>query len=317
METGFMNRIIGLVIALVVGGLLVGGLLIPSIEAMTATEKTFENEGYYHMSAYDNAKSGDYTITWAIEKPTTLVIDDIEYNMTEILTAKNLYFSIFASDGAYMRAAIGNANNMILQCHNSSGNAMMALDSSNTNLVSMSITIDADSIDVTRVTDSTVNVSASYSEWIYVLDPNGHYIMKDKDKSAYVGDEDIIILAGVTNVATTPATPVGVYGHGTIDNLVIESGYPDDDTTYSNIVVNSQAVSSYIGLNSVGNITFDMTRGEVTTAATYSYYLVPAQVTAELTNHMDATQIAMFGVISILGIVALVVVAANGIRNKY
>jgi hypothetical protein len=312
------KNLLTLAITLTVGIILAGSLLMPVISDTTETERTFTNEGYYRMSAYDNAESGDYTITWSNAKPTTLVIEDVEYNMSEILTVKNMYFSIFASDGAYMRVASGNTNSIVVQCHNSSGSPMAAFDSSNTNMTSMSITIDADSIDVTRVTDSTVTATSSYSDWIYVLDPNGNYIMKDKDKSAYVGDEDIIILAGVTNVATSPATPVGVYGHGTIDNLVIESGYPDDDTVYSHIVVNSDVVAGYIGLNTVGDITFDMTRDTTTTAATYSYYLVPVEVTAELTNHLSNDEIALLNALPIIVIIGLVLagVGAIFVRNR-
>lgn len=310
-----MNKIIGLVITALVSVIVLAAVLIPTINDATTTHETFKNEGYYRMSAFEHDGT-DYTITWAIEKPTIFVINDVEYNMAEILTVTNQYFTMFASDGAYMRVSNKGTDAVVVQCHNSTGNPMLAFDSSSTTMQSMSITIDEDSIDVTRVTDSSITTSANYSEWIYVFDPDGNYMMKDKDKAAYVADEDIIILAGVTNVQTSPATPVGVYGHGTIDNLVIESGYPDDDTVYSNIVINSAAVSGYVKLNTVGDITFDMTRDGTTTAATYSYYLVPVEVTAERSQHLSPAEIEILDILPVFIIIAVLIAAVAAVAFR-
>lgn len=295
---GFPALIVGVVVALVLAG-----AVLPVFAETTSATDTFTNDGYYRMSAFD----GDsYTIEWDKTKPTTLTFNGIDYEMRDIITVKDTYFTIFASDGAYMRVAINSANNMIVQSHNYSGNALLALDSSNSTLTTFSVSIDSDSITVSRTADSTITVDTAYSEWIYVFDDEGNYIMKNKDKSAYVMDENIIILAGVTSVQTSPATPVGVYGHGTITDLVIESAYPDDDTVYSNLVVNSSEVSAYEGLNQVSTITFDMTRDETTTPATYSYYLVPYEVTAEKAVHPDGALSVMLNVLPLLAIAGLV-----------
>lgn len=307
-------KTISVALAIVTVSAVIFGALLPMFQDVTATEDTFTNDGYYRMSAFDD---DSYTIEWDKTKPTTLTFNGVDHEMRDILTVKDTYFTIFASDGAYMRVAINSANNMVVQSHNYLGNALLALDSSSTTITTFNVSIDSDSITVSRTTDSTITVDTAYSEWIYVFDDEGNYIMKNKDESAYVMDENIIILAGVTSVQTSPATPVGVYGHGTITNLVIESAYPDDDTTYSNLEVNSTTAPNYEGLNQVSNITFDMTRDATTTHATYSYYLVPYEVTAEKSIHPDGPTGAIIDLIPLIVALSIVILAVGWfIRSK-
>ena len=55
---------------------------------------------------------------------------------------------------------------------------------------------------------------------------------------------------------------------------------------------------------------------ENTSNLTYSYFIVPASVTSELTNHLSNGEIAILNALPILIIVALVVMAAGALYLK-
>lgn len=309
------NKLVTISIAAVIGIIVLGSVLMPILDDSTATTDTFTNEGYYRMSELAPTDDAPYTISWVLSAPTTFTINGTDYVMTDILTTTNQYFTILASDGAYLRVANA-GNKIIVQMHNYVGNPLLAFDSGNTTMKSFDVSVDSDSIDVTRVTgeDQTIDVTASYSDWCYGFDSAGKYIMKLNNSSAYVVDEDIIILAGVTKVGTTD---VAVYGFGNVNEISLESAYPDDNTTYSDVEINSTVVSDYLKLNKISTVTFDMTRSDTVAHATYSYFLVPYEVTAERAVHFTDGQNAIFAAIPVLIILAVLLgVVALVIRSR-
>lgn len=309
------NKLVMISIAAVIGIIVLGSVLMPILDDSTATTDTFTNEGYYRMSELAPTDDAPYTISWVKTNPFVFTFNNVDYNMQDILTTTNQYFTVLASDGAYLRVA-NNGNALIIQMHNSVGNPLVAADTSTTTMKTFDVTVDSDSIDVSRVTgeDQTVNVSASYSDWCYGFDPAGKYIMKLTNSDAYVVDEDIIILAGVTKVGTTD---VAVYGFGNVDGISLESAYPDDNTTYTDVEINSTVVSDYLKLNKISTVTFDMTRSGTVAHATYSYFLVPYEVTAERAVHFTDGQNAIFAAIPVLIILAVLLgVVALVIRSR-
>lgn len=300
METGFMNRIIGLVLALVVGGLLVGGLLIPSIEGMTATEKTFTNSGTYYMTDDDE----DYTLVY---DPTGKFIvngEDIPFTdfptglRTTIVSTEEWLIRFAANGTTYgVTLIVGEGDNPL--------NDICAAD----NAVNTTFAFSNGTLTITG------NKSATYTytpESFRGIAKEGAYVMTAENSPAKINSTTTIIVGNGT-------TQVGhwydrFYIEGTVDNMNVTA---PEGITVSDVEVNTASVSGYVDLVELTSITFSATDGDNNIDATYNRVIVPKEITAELSQHMDATQIAMFGVISILGIVALVVVAANGIRNKY
>ena len=306
METGFMNRIIGLVIALVVGGLLVGGLLIPSIEGMTATETTFKNEGgFYRMAELSADDTEEYTIYWEKANTTHLLINGVDFD------ANGAYGSavttIVASDSWILRYFSSNSQYGYLQYFN--GTTWMGDDSTTK---SMEFTASGGSAVLTHVstTDQTTTKNVTYQYMYAIMPDSTDDIMKKPTQTPYVKGDSEIYAMGITSNKLFQIS-------GNVDDGVTVDLLGVSDEVISNLVVNKTAVAGYIDLYVISSITFDYTISGTTDSATYNYFIVPYEVTAEKSQHLDATQIAMFGVVSILGIVALVVVAANGIRNKY
>lgn len=307
METGFMNRIIGLVLALVVGGLLVGGLLIPSIEAMTATEKTLTNEGYVRYTSINADDEEEIVIQWDYTNPKYLTINDKSLDISQY---KEMWASIVFGEQWTLRYNYTTTNTQLQYFGQTNTDFVYAYESSELNLTA---TLNSGTI---TVTNGTITKTATYTT-AYYPDEAGSMIMKKSDGTSYLlKDSSIVIANGMTY--SNPYT-IGVFFDGSIGaGLNFELFRNLDDFAVSNVATHYTDSAKYEGVIELSNVTFDLTPGEnPAIAATYSYFLVPYQITAELSQHMDATQIAMFGVISILGIVALVVVAANGIRNKY
>lgn len=315
METGFMNRIIGLVLALVVGGLLVGGLLIPSIEGMTATEKTFENEGYFTYDVID--ENTDVIISWDATAPGEVSIGD----KTITMPTGSGNWTIVGSTNFTMRYYTSGTVTG-LQCYGSAG----YLSANTSNAASGTITINETSMVMTRTNADSTTQTTTYTMgqhgFVINADGKGDLMLKYSNESAYVKGDSEVYLCGTTFVTGSGTNDfVGVFGYGTIDDgLTMSSFYGNtspNTVSFGDVTATYSAVSGYDDLYKLDKFEFPLTQNSATVTAIYSYFVVPSEVTAEKTNHMDATQIAMFGVISILGIVALVVVAANGIRNKY
>ena len=171
---------------------------------------------------------------------------------------------------------------------------------------------------IPREGSDDITLSTTYTAPIYCISETGDYVMKKSNESAYMlGDSEFIGL-GVTPITGAGSKVILVKGtieDGATATIVTTSGTP---ATLTEPELTTASVSGYVDLYQLDKITFKgQVVGSADTPITYSYFVVPAKVTAELSQHMTPTEIAMFGVISILGIVALVVVAANGIRNKY
>lgn len=314
METGFMNRIIGLVLALVVGGLLVGGLLIPSIEGMTATEKTLENEGYLKMTSIAADDTTTYVIEWDVTTPNVMTVNNepVELNLANAPAGVSV---IFDNDWG-CRANVTNGAITSISYIPNAGNTTVASSTLVCTLSEGSMTLVADGT-TTRTEDYTV---------AYIPNANGAFVMKNSTTTAYILEDSELIGFGISavNYAPSGSGQRGIIFDGSIEDGITPNIWrPPTDTTstITDVEINATQDGKYIGIYKLSNITmvFNHVDEDQTaqTNLTYSYFLVPSSVTAELTQHLDATQIAMFGVISILGIVALVVVAANGIRNKY
>lgn len=314
METGFMNRIIGLVLALVVGGLLVGGLLIPSIEGMTATEGTITNDGYFHMQKITADDTTEYTLFWDKATDTFTLNGNVVDIGDHSQFNNDLGVSIAMTDLSVSRYVTGvRVQTWVSGIGGSFGYSGSTM-TINFNNGTETITVDAG-------LETESSRTATY-EYAYFISNEGSYEMKDKTKTAAVLSDSEVYAVGVTYIdnSTNPDTPVlsVLKMTGNASNVEFSAIYGlQSAPTFNDVEIHKTANAQYVGVYDLEKVTATVTYDSADTDITYSYFIVPAEVTAEKAQHMDATQIAMFGVISILGIVALVVVAANGIRNKY
>lgn len=287
METGFMNKITGLVIALVVGGLLVGGLLIPSVSGIqdTVGDKITKSNQVY--DAYYTAPDSDYELTISNEG-----------FIANGATLSNTY-----AQGVF-------ANSFVVQLHtptdeNNLGYVMGKNDETPTYF------------------DKTEEYRITFADNAIVINKTGvsEPVFTEQYTWAYAicGAETKAAWGTITHIGTDPTYILS-------DKQVYISGYyytGENDTFYSyhdgvtysgdyegTAAINKTLVDGTTDIYQIDGLT--VTIGDE--SFTPFLILVPLSVTGHATT---GTYVVMFGVISILGIVALVVVAANGIRNKY
>lgn len=307
METGFMNKIIGLVIALVLGGLLVGGLLIPSIEAIQTNvgdEITITNnspivlreahEGDV-LKVVRSVSDGTTTDTWTLNGEVCLGPTGSADTWNVGVMSDGIYFSINSPSNGSIGSWIDIPNNGTLT--NISGVIGGVAQS-------YQITFNADTMVLENVTSTPTTVATSPYSWAYVLCPfgEGEYCAAMPNGAGVVKDPNQIILSGLYYTGDLDTT----YCY----NKVAFVGNTDYSMTANITTALHEGTTDIYD----ANVTVTITDG--TNSETFTPYriLVPYEVTGHETSGM---YYVMFGVISILGIVALVVVAANAIRNKY
>ena len=307
METGFMNRIIGLVLALVVGGLLVGGLLIPSIEAIQTNvgdEITLKNNSDIVLKSIDDGDVFKLTSTRNADSSKTDVWTINDKVITNV-SGSSLSWNVgLISDAMYIRIiSSGNASSGATTLMDSTTGVEQYIGPATTEGV-YTWTWEFVNGTMTYIDRYGTVVTAPYT-WGYVVCPleDGEYYSAETDGAGICKDtKDLILCGGYTS--------------GTLDTMyALHNGQ-----TYTSVSDYTMTVNTTTALHDGTTDIYDITvtvdisgEGITETFTPYRIYL-PYEVTGHETSGM---YYVMFGVISILGIVALVVVAANGIRNKY
>lgn len=305
METGFMNKITGLVIALVVGGLLVGGLLIPTVQGMTEKTLTHTNSG-----AYFTTPDGDeHTI---VIDATTITFDGNACTYPDL----SLYGSATAIIGEdwFLRLekmSNGNVQYVVAgppQQYNNLGNSGSG---------SISITITGDSAEFTGPSGTLSRTGVQYmiadtGEYVLSHDPcvkeNTQFIAAIRNSSSV--DLFQIIRGSISDTANYESTACRVYKFTPGETgSISSSAYTVALSPYSGDLKKLDAITE--------QATATFTSGDSELTITIDYIIVPVSIEYDNPAYIGSTNAVIMGVVSLLGIVALVVLAANGIRNKY
>lgn len=316
METGFMNRIIGLVLALVVGGLLVGGLLIPSIEGMTAPTLEKTNTGAY--------------FTTPDEEEHTVIISDgvITYDDNECIWPNFSYFgSITLIAGADWCIRADAYNSTTQSCRIAIAGPPHTFDvlgvygpGTDNSII---ISINGTDVSIIPYTGDTAGTERTETDLLYTIADKGAYVMSYKPYLL----KDTQIFGSIRNNSNASGADIfeNVYGTiGDIENMTVEplrlykgSATPSTGDFSSNVFsADYENVTTNLYKLDKINQTFTIWDDSSATLA-ISYVIVPEKITYDNPAYIGSTNAVIMGVVSLLGIVALVVVAANGIRNKY
>lgn len=295
------KRIVALVVGASVMVLIFSALLVPIINDATTTEKTFKNEGLWRMKEIEN---GDI---WTRTTETGWSFGD------EAITATGGSNVLLGDD--WCIRAVGHMRSS-------------ATVNASTNLNNATVTAGEELI-VASKTDTTWTRNLNYPG--YGVDPNGAYTMSAFEGSAYLNGDSIIYGSGVSEV---DSVQIFVHVTGTVDDgvtfTVTQSSGSNaiSDVTITNTTVNYTAVSGYDDLYNVTGVTCDIsftaTIDDVATQKTgtiaFSSYVIPYEVTAELTVHPDSATNALISaipIIAMIGIVLAVVGVAIVGRNDY
>ena len=300
-----------LIITLVVGVILTGALLGPVVNDATKTEATFTNEGYFYMQKISAEDTNTYTLTY--EYDPDAVTYSYTYNGDAIDTsnwpAQPLNVTL-ATDGETWLVRAGLNEYIGLQGFGTDING----GGHNTWKTVATFEEGTITITYTNSSDVTSTKTGTYTDlWIYSPTPTD-YVMKKADKAAYLLNDSEYLAMGVTSMS---AWNTVIQITGTVEDFTATIVYPPNlTTTVTNKAIDSETVSGYNGLNSLDKLTFTINDGTTSVNATYSYFIVPAEVTSELTNHLTPGQISLMGAIPVMVIVALLMAAIGAIALR-
>lgn len=293
-------NVLTLVITLVVGVVLCGAMLVPVINDVTETERTFDNTayGYYQMKEFEVGDKWERDgTTWTLNGET-------------LTTDASDTVSIIVSNNEVVRQG---------------GSIRGTLFGSN-NLTAAEV-VTVDSVDKLIFNNGTTPYDYDSG---YGATNDGDYILKTYTDKAYVHGDTNLWATGVTGQAGTDSRGnLIVHIEGTINDGVTITVDKVNNGLSSNIVVsdatiNYETVSGYDDLYLIDTITFtittDYTVDEVTTSittnATYSTFVLPKEITAERSVHLTDGQNSLIGVIPIMVIVALLMAAIGVITLR-
>ena len=292
-------NILTLAITLTVGIILAGSLLMPVISDATTTEKTFLNKGYYEMTY---TEADDVSMTWDSTDPHKVTVNDVVIDLPATADLPGPINIICGDDWFIRYTGTG------LQFYPSTGSSVNAGSG-----VDMTVTASEGTVTITTNAEPAVTKTAYYT-FLYVVSENGAYVMKNTNEAAYVHKDSEIYGIGRSTVT---GGYVKIKITGSIDDGFTASEVGSSAYTFGDITVNYTTESEYIDLYRLSSLQFAVTdSSENTSNLTYSYFIVPASVTSELTNHLSNGEIAILNALPILIIVALVVMAAGALYLK-
>ena len=311
------TNLLTLVVTLTVGIILAGSLLMPVLADTTATEKTYTNTGYFTM---DKLKSdAEFTLTWDQATPNIIDIDGEKIDLSDRgLTSGKLY-TIFGADNFVLRVYW--ANSPFLQYFGQTS-VIPAFITATSAGSKFTATVTGGNITFASTDPSYPDpVTIELTDTAYCINAldKGNYIMKNADESVFIEtDTDIIVLDGLTNLY---ANDVGIYAEGTIDGDLTATTFRGDgtyDVSFKDWTYDTTDVDEAINLVKLKKVVFTATQNDTDYEVTYSYFIVPATVTAELSEHLNAGEIALLNALPILVIIGLVMagVGAIFIRNR-
>ena len=310
-------NVLTLIITLVVGVILTGALLGPVISDATTTEKTFENNGYYPLTKVD--ENTEATIVWDTADPEAFTINDvrIDFPTTGRLT-------ILGSDSICMRYNTASNTHQIQVFGSYSGvqDYKALTESAGGTLTAV---ISGGVVTVTVGTDSPKSFDLGNDA--YLLAPNNvnaDYVavMKITTEKAYLLGDSEVVICGIS-VSNNQSQAIGVFGKGNMtdgiqfDTFFEGSSYSGAGVTFTDVTTYSEEINGYKDLYALEKYTATINYGnDQTSAATYSYFIVPSEVVAEKSVHLTPGQISLMGAIPVMVIVALLMVAVGAIALR-
>lgn len=308
MET---NKLVAGIVATAIAVIVLAGVLMPALDNATETHETFTNEGIVYAEKLTSASAHEFE--WKYTAPTTIKIDDHDFDMSTLLS-QYLGLTVMFSDDWMVRYQKDSSSMMLIKV-NEAATTVDTASVSNEKDFTVSINSGAATITVGA---TEYNYSVQSDGLIMTSDDKAEYIVKNSSDSAYVLDTSMIYGAGRTGRPFGAGTALSTLGKGSIkDGMTIEispSSYYVESSA-----MNYTAVSEYNSLYKLTDFSFLLNNGsDQTTTITYNQIFVPHTVTAEKSQHLEPAMNTILSVIPIIIIVAVLlgVVAIFMIRRE-
>ena len=301
-----VKNFVGLLVFGVIG-IIVLSAFVPIISETTSATKTFENEGYFKLDKYTDTDS--YTFEWDYNDPSKFVINDETYEYTN---TNGLTVSIILGEKFAIRLTNNNAGVSFF----GGGNYINA-NATNPNLT---VTYTGGTFTVTNgVNTRTISNVAE----IYSFAEDGPYVMKKSTSPAYLNSgSEIIADSEIYASGQTFSGNNYIFWHmaGTIDDMEYPDTF-DSALTVTNETIHGEYSNVCNDLYILDNITFTATSSNqagITYNVTASYFVVPAEVTAEKSIHPDAVLSSVIDLLPLIaGIGLFIILVAGFLYSRY
>lgn len=298
MET---KQIMSLALAIAIGALVFSAALIPAISMATDTEDTFTNEGLRYIKA---TSEDTYTLVWDPATPGKATVNDEDYTIWSPGDGNKSISIVMVPDSGIVRYNI-NSSGVIIAIQIVGLGVLSVTDG-------FSLTYESGTYSITNGTQTITGTSDN----IYAIG-NGEYVLKNpNDRSFLIEDSEVFGMGVTTVLAWNNGFQIegdNFQIDGDTDNIEV-STFNEGSSTFviTNVADDLTVVNNYVDLYTLNKVTFTVTgtptEGDpVTVNATYSYFLVPYEVTAELTIHADGPTRAILGMIPIIAVLGLLV----------
>lgn len=308
-----MRKIIMASITAVVVIAVLAGTLIPVLDDATATTDTFTNEGLYRMEKITATDSETHTMEW-VKSTDTFTVDGTIIDMGDTSTYSGVSVAIL--DTGLFRYQPGvRIQSWSTGVGGSQGYSAIALE----------IVFSGGTANITYTeADNTESTSTRSYEWAYILSNDGPYIMKGSSDRSYTNADSEILGMGLTNLASGDTTVLSILKmDGTPETVDFSAIYVNGDAsvtnppTFSNVNIDKNTVSNYVDLYQIGGVTATATLNDTDTSISYTWFVVPYEVSAERAVHFTDGENAIFNAIPVIVIVALLLaVVALVLRSR-
>ena len=302
------NKLVAGIVAAAIAVIVLAGVLMPALSNATTTHETFTNEGYFGMT-YTEADA--LTLSWDYTKPSIITVDGVD---KEINTdyPQYTYVNILCGDNWFLRY-----NGSALMFYSDQAGSVEA---SVSNSISLSVVAANGSVTASNSKATPDTMTCSYT-FMYVFDPEGQFVMKAADKPCYLkGNSDIYAIG--RSSATSLVIKIKVTGNIDDGFTVTTITSSADTTTIGDVVPAYSEVTGFKDLYQLSQlkipVDYEVSGTPYHTDLIYSYFIVPAEATAEKAQHLSDPMNAILNVIPIIIIVAVLlgVVAIFIIRRE-
>ena len=308
-----LGKNIMMIVSLMVAVIIALAVLVPVIQDTSASEDTLKNDkdaiGYFDTFTAND----EFELVWYPTDPTKLKLNGESFTMPTpppsgsytCVTIPGQF--LIRTDGATYIQEVG-----------SLGGNIRWLFNTQSEVDDVTLTISSGTVTVVGG-ESTYSYTMAEGDVLYcVTNEKTDYVMKSPTQKAYLNSDSPILAMGLTTLDSVYYN--GFYIGGTLENYNVIQYYPTSNTyTVSNVADDSTAVSGYNDLFTLEKITFTATNiatSAATDNVTYSYFIVPTEVTAERSAHVSPIEASLLGIIPLLVVIGIVIGAVWFIRQK-
>lgn len=302
------GKIAGLLVAFLVGTLVLVAF-VPIINETTTATKTFENEGVFNYGKF--TPTDTYELTYDAVSGELTANGEVVTPIPGVSLTNYGNYSVIASDNVLLRYGANQNGYYIQLVGNDSGGNNVLIGG-----VSCTATITGGKLSVSLVSseDVTTTKTFDFTELYAIVSDDDIAIMKVSNESVYITGDSEIYGSGLTTVS---AWNNMFHIEGTYDDGITITSPNLTSATFDNITWTIEPVSGFVDLYKLTKIEFDITSDDTTVHATYSYFGVPSEVTAEKSIHPDSALTVIINLLPLIAGIGLLMGAVVYFLRRY